>query len=944
MGRCPWRWGTHGGTPQTSKSQPRAKRGRFRSVAGVWKDESGPTMNQQGFDVFLSYNRRDRRVVERLAQVLSERGLRVFKDDWYLRPGQFWPAALEENLKASRAVAVAVGSNGLGAWQQREAIAAIERQHAEAKAGKFFPVIPVLLEAAGEQQAGLMFLEQNTWVEWGDPRAPDLIAGAVEGRAPAELYDEDHPDPRMRICPYRGLSVFREEDAAFYFGRDVFVGKLEEAVDRYPLVAVVGASGSGKSSLVRAGLIPRLRRRSREPVWQIAAMIPGGRPFLALARALLPLREPEKILQWSKGTIDDEAERLEQRLARDGASHLAHVVEQILQEERGTTRLLLLVDQWEELYTHRTGAGEAATTYGESVRDFIHMLRVGVQQAPLQVVLTLRADFWGEVLNDPPLAGQLPDAAIVHLRPMDRSALEEAIRRPAEAVRLSVPNDLVEVLLDAACGQPGDLPLLEFTLQQLWNQRSAAASALTLASYRALGGLEKSIVNHADTVYRTLGPEEQGAVPGVFAALVQVGEARADLRRRAPLAELSEAGRRVARRLADKRLLVTSRDWSSGEEVVEVAHEALLRHWPELDGWIRERRDALLTVRQLQADARHWREHGKPAHYLWSHERAREARSALDQVGAEVVLSDDEREVLGPVDAAAMLGELEQPTTSHRRRLLIGERLAVLGDLRSGVGVGKDGTPDVEWCDVPGGEVVIQAETPRRKRVEPFCIGRYPVTVSQYRAFIEAEDGWRERRWWGQDLFRDPDGDSYDFGRYPNHPALYVSWFDAVAFCRWLSARLGYQVRLPDEWAWQQAATGGDPSNVYPWGTDWDPKGQPHRANTFESRLGRPTAVGMYPAGAANADGNGELNPSCETTRRPLDMAGTVWEWCLNKFDSPEVTESCADDFGDRAWRGGSWFDDAHAARAAGRFAKHPADRDYVGCRVVRSSPISVKR
>lgn len=209
------------------------------------------------FDVFLSYNRLDRRVVEPLAEALRAGGLKVFKDDWYLRPGEFWPTALETKLNASAAIAVAVSRNGLGGWQQREVAAALDRYTREEKAGRPAPpVIPVLLEEGSDRQVGLAFLLQHTWVEGWDPRAADLIAGAVGGKAPAELYDEAHPDPRTRICCYRGLGVFREEDAGFYFGRERDVGRLAKAIDRYPLVAIVGASGSGKSSLARAGLDP----------------------------------------------------------------------------------------------------------------------------------------------------------------------------------------------------------------------------------------------------------------------------------------------------------------------------------------------------------------------------------------------------------------------------------------------------------------------------------------------------------------------------------------------------------------------------------------------------------------------------------------------------------------------------------------------------------------
>ena len=143
---------------------------------------------------------------------------------------------------------------------------------------------------------------------------------------------------------------------------------------------------------------------------------------------------------------------------------------------------------------------------------------------------------------------------------------------------------------------------------------------------------------------------------------------------------------------------------ASGEELVEVAHEALLRHWPKLQEWIDPRRGALLTIRQLQADTRTWREKQKNASYQWSHERVREAVAALHQVGPEVVLSDEERGFLGPIDPEDMLAELKRPETTHKRRLLIGERLDVLGEhpSRWGVGVDANGTPTVDWRPVPG--------------------------------------------------------------------------------------------------------------------------------------------------------------------------------------------------------------------------------------------------
>ncbi len=902
------------------------------------------------YDIFLSYNRHDGEVVEQLAQVLRGRDLRVFKDDWYLKPGEFWPAALEKKLAASRGVAVAVGRSGLGSWQQREAIAAIERQQAESRAGRFFPVIPVLLEKVTLNQAGLGFLLQNTWVECWDPRAPDFIAGAIRGKAPAELYDARSPDPRLAVCPYRGLSVFREEDSDFYFGRNEAAKDLFRALAQHRIVAVVGASGSGKSSLVRAGLIPQLRRRRDNEVWQIAGMVPGRRPFMALAQVLLALREPRKILEWSKGDIDDEVERLAKRLARDGAEHLVHVVEQILDEERGTTQLLLFIDQWEELYTNCPVSGPGAQAFAENVRQFIDMLVEALRQGPFRVVLTLRADFWGEILNDERLAKVLPDSGIVHLRAMDRSTLETVIRRPAEITKLPLTDGVVADLLTDALGQPGNLPLLEFALQELW--KASASGTPIRDAYRAMGGLGQALVTRAEAVYSELDEEAQQAVPGVFAALVQVEEGRTDLRRRARLAELSEAGQRVARKLASDRLVVTNRDWTRGEEVVEVAHEALLKHWPKFGDWIRERRGALFTVRQLQTDAQHWIAMQKDSGYLWSHERVREAVVSLGRLGKEVVLSVQELEFLGPIDPQEMLPEVRNSTTHHQRRALLGERLAVLGDPRSGVGVAKDGTPDIAWCARPGGDVAIEVERrlrggtkPRWRRVAPFQIARYPVTVAQYRAFLEAEDGWCDGRWWGGNLYREPEGNTYPFGRYRNHPAVYINWFDATAFCRWLSERFGVAIRLPNDWEWQQAATGGHLDNAYPWGPEWDWKREPHRANTSESRLGRPTAVGMYPDGAPRAtpadDSPEKLGSSDNEVTAPLDMVGNVWEWCANKHEKPYVIAFHGDDFDPRVLRGGSFAYSRVYARCASRLSSRPYYRyPFAGFRILCSSQI----
>jgi formylglycine-generating enzyme required for sulfatase activity len=210
-------------------------------------------------------------------------------------------------------------------------------------------------------------------------------------------------------------------------------------------------------------------------------------------------------------------------------------------------------------------------------------------------------------------------------------------------------------------------------------------------------------------------------------------------------------------------------------------------------------------------------------------------------------------------------------------------------------------------------------------------MARYPVTIAQFQAFLDKchrEDGWHL-----------PPGSPFDLGawgwpppkhraRHDNHPADSVNWFDACAFCHWLGACLEFEVRLPTEFEWQRAATSGDSTRTYPWGPDWDPAAEPWRANTFESELGRSTAVGMYPAGASPGG--------------ILDMAGTIYEWCHNVFDDPDDTVFVTSSEDRRVLRGGSWYLNQDLARAADRFGLAPFDRSIiVGFRVVCSSPSS---
>src|SRR3984957_11752105 len=238
-------------------------------------------------DIFLSYNSADHSFVENIARKLYDEGLEPFLDRWYLAPGMGWRSELEKKLSSSKAVAIFVGPGEMGSWQQREVDVAPDLQSRKPS----LPVIPVLLPGC---EPPLGFLSQLTWV---DLRTQTnglgivILAKAARGQAPGADLQKHLDDVRVSICPYRGLLHFREEDAPFFFGRETAIDKLVDAVQRQPFVAVVGASGSGKSSVVRAGLVPRLRSDHRT-AWETVILVSTAEPLKALAKALVPLLEP----------------------------------------------------------------------------------------------------------------------------------------------------------------------------------------------------------------------------------------------------------------------------------------------------------------------------------------------------------------------------------------------------------------------------------------------------------------------------------------------------------------------------------------------------------------------------------------------------------------------------------------------------------------------------
>jgi hypothetical protein len=518
------------------------------------------------YDVFFSYHWPDQAAVETVARALSRQGLNVFLDRWYLIPGRPWPQVLEEVIAACRAVAVFVGPQGLGPWQQREKYLALSRQVRQPD----FPVIPVLLPGA---DPALGFLKQNTWVDLrqrpDDPLSLEILQAAVRGEPPGPDLKERVQATLATVCPYRGLRPFREEDAPFFFGREACIARLTQAVCCQALVAVGGGPPAAASPRWPGPVsCPACGSPLPGQVWDAVTLLPGDRPLHALAAALLPLLEPEVT----------EVDRLAEVSKLAGHLHtgdvpLRDVVARVLAKQPGTDRLLLVADQWEELYT--------LTREEEQRVRFLDELLQATQNSPLSVVLTLWGDFFGQALSHRPLADRLQDA-VVTLGPMTREELAQAVEQPAQKVHLAFEPGLVERLLDDVGREPGNLPLLEFALTRLWEQRQGGQ--LLHRMYEAMGRVQGAVAQHAEELYQNLGSLEQQAAARVFLELVQTGENTEDTRRRAALSELGGETRELVKKLADARLVVTCREEASGQETVEVAHDALIRHWQRLQG------------------------------------------------------------------------------------------------------------------------------------------------------------------------------------------------------------------------------------------------------------------------------------------------------------------------------------------------------------------------
>ncbi|MGB3536366.1 MAG: CHAT domain-containing protein [Microcoleaceae cyanobacterium] len=437
------------------------------------------------------------------------------------------------------------------------------------------------------------------------------------------------------ICPYRGLFAFGEEDAPFFFGRENFTEMLLKAVHSQPLVAVMGSSGSGKSSVVFAGLVKRLRDTGD---WQIITFRPSSRPLFNLATALVSHQQTDH----SQTERLNDIKNLTTNLQAD-ENHLGDVVDDIFWENP-SQRLLLVADQFEELYT--------LCRDPQQRQDFLDGLINAIYNSRnFTFVLTLRADFLGQALSYRPFADALQYADL-KLSPMTNTELQTAVEKPAALLGVTLEKGLTKQIVSAVSAAPGDLPLLEFALTQLWEKQQD--TQLTHTAYDQIGGVEAALASYADQVYHQLNCEEQEKAQRIFIQLVQPGEGTEDTRRVATYTEVGEDNWGLVTRLADARLVVTGYDENMGSETVEIVHEALIRRWGKLQQWMQLDRDFRDWQEQLRGAMRTWESsncdegallRGKPlcdAEY-WQQKRFLELScTELDFIGLSRTLKEQE--------------------------------------------------------------------------------------------------------------------------------------------------------------------------------------------------------------------------------------------------------------------------------------------------------------
>jgi KaiC/GvpD/RAD55 family RecA-like ATPase len=582
--------------------------------------------------VFISYSHLDEPWKDRLVKhlgIAGKQGLLQTWNDRDLLGGDDWFAEIVNAIEHGSVAVLLVSHNSLtSGFILNEEVPRMLARH-KVQAARFYPIV----------------VEYCDWeaVEWLKrfnlrPRDARPVGINKKGERTEEQINQDlteiakeirlappppMPEPLTGECPYLGLEAFTEDKKHLFFGRDDFADALFDKVKRNNFVALVGPSGSGKSSVVQAGLFPRLRRATQ--MWETILFPPREDPFLSLAAGFVWRWQP----QANFVVNTNEAKKLAAEM-KDSQRMIEAVYRTVAAPDG---RLLLVVDQFEELFTLCDESGR---------RAFLDALLAAKDVAPVTILLTLRSDFMGQAQSFSPAFSQLLDESIVSHRPLTRDDLEAVITGPARYAGLEFEPGLVNLILQEVTVQPDSLPLLEYALNEMWHKRQSRVIGHAL--YESVGKVEGAISRHADSVLRELPEPEQPLALRALTRLVRVAgeEDEADTRLRLPLGELPETERAVLQTFITARLLVTKREEGAGVETIEVAHESLIRRWEKLREALDSDREFLTWRRRLDSRRKAWEQKGRDDKWLLYGGERDDAQRWLNERDSELTAAEIE--------------------------------------------------------------------------------------------------------------------------------------------------------------------------------------------------------------------------------------------------------------------------------------------------------------
>jgi hypothetical protein len=521
-----------------------------------------------------------------------------------------------------------------------------EKTREFAKVERFFSQMAGRGVNGYETTTGFKELLGQHLLEVAGERVQSILAHAPESFRPSNLID-------WKGSPFPGLRPFGSEDAPVFFGRGHETdGLIQRLADSNRFTIVVGASGSGKSSLVAAGLLPRLEGNAiaGSAQWLWIRFTPGelgDNPFLALAASLEP------VVKRLSRTKPELARNLQEPAA---ITELCNVA---LAGRPKSAEFLLYIDQFEELFT---------AAKSDFVRPFIDLVLAAAHSPRMRVVATLRSDFYPRCVEVPAMtellrAGSYPLASP---RPED---LLQMIVKPADRAGLVFERGLQDRIVDDTGNEPGALPLMAFALSELYERRDPGG-LLTRAAYESFGGVQGAIGRRAEETFRAQDERTQAAMSNVFRHLVEVDDRGVPTRRRAAirLMEGAEAAK-LTRVLTDARLLVRS-GGAGADSVIEVAHEALFMAWPSLAEWVRDTGEDLRLLGQVRRAAAEWERQKRRQEFLWPDMRLMTVWTMIEKLQPE--LNETEQRFVRPFDPKMLAEEINERTTTHERRAYIG--------------------------------------------------------------------------------------------------------------------------------------------------------------------------------------------------------------------------------------------------------------------------------